>query len=75
MAKQLPEWSNMCVYNHEQRMLRVTWCTPELHDTDSVIYKTKPGQEKLPLGRYLGQFTDELGGNSIVGFCSGGAKD
>ena len=24
------------------------------YDTDSVIYKTKPGQEKLPLGRYLG---------------------
>ena len=45
------------------------------YDTDSVIYKTKPGQEKLPLGRYLGQFTDELGGNSIVEFCSGGAKD
>lgn len=49
------------------------WCL--YYDTDSVIYKTKPGQEKLPLGRYLGQFTDELGGNSIVEFCSGGAKD
>ena len=45
------------------------------YDTDSVIYKTKPGQEKLPLGRYLGQFTDELGGDSIVEFCSGGAKN
>ena len=42
---------------------------------DSVIYKTKPGQEKLPLGRYLRQFTDELGGDSIVEFCSGGAKN
>ena len=30
------------------------------YDTDSVIYKTKQGQEKLPLGPYLGQFTDEL---------------
>ena len=45
------------------------------YDTDSVIYKTKPGQEKLPLGSYLGQFTDELGGDSIVEFCSGGAKN
>ena len=45
------------------------------YDTDSVIYKTKPGQEKLPLGPYLGQFTDELGGDSIVEFCSGGAKN
>ena len=45
------------------------------YDTDSVIYKTKPGQEKLPLGPYLGQFTDELGGDVIVEFCSGGAKN
>ena len=45
------------------------------YDTDSVIYKTKPGQEKLPLGPYLGQFTDELGGDFIVEFCSGGAKN
>ena len=45
------------------------------YDTDSVIYKTKPYQEKLPLGPYLGQFTDELGGDTIVEFCSGGAKN
>jgi len=45
------------------------------YDTDSVIYKTKPGQEKLPLGPYLGQFTDELGGDKIVEFVSGGAKN
>ena len=45
------------------------------YDTDSVIYHWKPGQEKLPLGRYLGQFTDELGGDPIVEFVSGGAKN
>ena len=45
------------------------------YDTDSVIYKTKPGQEKLPLGPYLGQFTDELGGDKLVEFVSGGAKN
>ena len=45
------------------------------YDTDSVIYKTKPGQDKLPLGPYLGDFTDELGGDTIVEFCSGGAKN
>ena len=45
------------------------------YDTDSVTCKTKLGQEKLPLGRYLRQFTDELGGDSIVEFCSGGAKN
>lgn len=45
------------------------------YDTDSVIYKTKAGQEKLPLGDYLGQFTDETDGDPIVEFCSGGAKN
>ena len=45
------------------------------YDTDSVIYKSKPGEEKLPLGPFLGQFTDELGGDTIVEFVSGGAKN
>ena len=45
------------------------------YDTDSVIYKTKAGQEKLPLGDYLGEFTDETDGDPIVEFCSGGAKN
>lgn len=45
------------------------------YDTDSAIYKTKRGQEKLPLGPYLGQFTDELDSDSIVEFYSGGAKN
>ena len=45
------------------------------YDTDSVIYKTKPGQEKLPLGPFLGDFTDDLGGDKIVEFVSGGAKN
>ena len=45
------------------------------YDTDSVIYKTKRGQDKLPLGDFLGQFTDEIGGDAIVEFCSGGAKN
>lgn len=35
------------------------------YDTDSVIYRWKPGQEKLPLGRYLGQFRDEIGGSLL----------
>ena len=44
------------------------------YDTDSVIYKSLAGQDKLPLGDYLGQFTDETDGDPIVEFCSGGAK-
>lgn len=38
------------------------------YDTDSVIYRWRPGQVNLPLGNLLGQFTDELGGNPIVEF-------
>ena len=45
------------------------------YDTDSVIYKTKHGQEKLPLRDFLGEFTDETDGDEIVEFCSGGAKN
>lgn len=45
------------------------------YDTDSVTYRCKPGQVKLPLGRFLGQFTDELGKDLIVEFVSGGAKN
>ena len=45
------------------------------YDKDSVIYKTKRGQDKLPLGSFLGEFTDEIDGDVIVEFCSGGAKN
>ena len=45
------------------------------YDTDSVIYRCKEGEEMLPLGRLLGEFTNELGGAPIVEFVSGGAKN
>ena len=45
------------------------------YDTDYVIYRCKPGEEKLPLGRFLGEFTDELRGDPIVEFVSGGVKN
>jgi len=45
------------------------------YDTDSVIYRCKPGQVKLPLRRFLDDFKDELGGDPIVEFVSGGAKN
>ena len=44
-------------------------------DTDSVIFKTGEGQESLPTGRYLGQFTNETPRDWIVEFVSGGAKN
>ena len=45
------------------------------YDTDSVIYRWKPGQPSIPIGDYLGQFTDELEGDVIEEFVSGGAKN
>lgn len=44
------------------------------YDTDSVIYRTKPDEIKLPLGRFLGQFTDELEGDNIHEFGAAGPK-
>ena len=45
------------------------------YDTDSVIYKWRPGQTEIPLGVFLGDFTDECEGDPIVEFASGGAKN
>ena len=45
------------------------------YDTDSVIYKWSPGQPRLPNGDYLGELTDELEGDVIEEFVSGGAKN
>ena len=45
------------------------------YDTDSVIYKWRPGQVEIPLGVFLGEFTDEVEGEPIIEFASGGAKN
>ena len=44
------------------------------YDTDSVIYRSKPEDETLPLGKFLGDFTDETGGDTIEEFGSAGPK-
>jgi len=44
------------------------------YDTDSVIY-TDDGSVDVPLGDYLGELTDELDGDHIVEFVSGGPKN
>ena len=45
-------------------------------DTDSIIYSWKPGQPELPLGNYLGEFTNELDrGDHIVEFAAAGPKN
>ena len=43
-------------------------------DTDSVIYASRPGQYDPPLGDYLGELIDELKGDHMFEFVSGGPK-
>ena len=45
------------------------------YDTDSVIYVHKTGKPDPPLGNYLGDLTDELNGDYITSFVSGGPKN
>ena len=45
------------------------------YDTDSVIYKWKEGLEQITPGDYLGEMKDEVEGDHIVEFVSGGAKN
>jgi hypothetical protein len=44
-------------------------------DTDSVIFSSKEGEMKPPLGDFLGDLTDETPNNSILSFVSGGPKN
>ena len=45
------------------------------YDTDSVIYVHEPGKPEPSLGDYLGDLTDELDGDYITAFMSGGPKN
>ena len=45
------------------------------YDTDSVVYKWKPGQPSIAIGDFLGDMTDELEGDVITEFVSGCAKN
>ena len=45
------------------------------YDTDSVIYKWSPGLPKITTGDYLGDMKNEVEGDYIEEFVSGGAKN
>ena len=45
------------------------------YDTDSVIYKWRPGLPSIPTGDFLGDMKDELNGDVITEFVSGGPKN
>jgi len=50
------------------------------HDTDSVAYISRPGEQDLPLGTHLGDLTDQVEedygpGSFIIEFAAGGPKN
>ena len=45
------------------------------HDTDSVVYKWRPDQPSIATGDFVGNVTDEVDGDFITEFASGGAKN
>ena len=45
------------------------------YDTDSMVYVHEPDKPDPPLGDYLGELTDELKGDYITTFISGGPKN
>ena len=64
-------WARLKLYSELEKLgRRVLY-----YDTDSVIYVSRPGQYDPPMGDYLGELTDELKGEHIVEFVSGGPKN
>ncbi|KAL7377691.1 hypothetical protein ABVT39_003179 [Epinephelus coioides] len=55
-----------CLHQLQNRVLYL--------DTDSLIYVAKEGEKGLKLGNYLGDLTDELGGDTIQEFAAAGPK-
>ena len=45
------------------------------YDTDSVVYRWRPGQPYIAIGDFLGDMTDELDEDVITEFVSGDAKN
>ena len=64
-------WARLKLYSYLERLGEQVL----YYDTDSVIYRWKSGQCKIETGDYLGDMTDELDGEHIVEFVSGGAKN
>ena len=66
-------WARLKLYEEYDRLGdRVLY-----FDTDSIIFTkaVQEGQYQPPLGKYLGEFKDELKGDRILEFCSGGPKN
>ena len=64
-------WARLKLYSYLHRLQKQVL----YYDTDSVIYAWRPGQPPIETGDYLGDMTDELDGDTIKTFVSGGAKN
>jgi len=64
-------WARLKLYSYLERLQKQVL----YYDTDSVIYQWAPGLEKIETGDFLGQMKDELEGDVIQEFVSGGAKN
>ena len=64
-------WARLKLYSYLQTLGEQVL----YYDTDSVIYLWRPGQPKIATGDFLGEMTDELDGDVIQEFVSGGAKN
>ncbi|XP_054708357.1 uncharacterized protein LOC129218168 [Uloborus diversus] len=63
-------WARIKLYNEMDKLGSAVL----YHDTDSIIYASN-GSNDPPLGNFLGEFTDELDGDIITTFISGGPKN
>ena len=64
-------WARLKLYSYLHRLQKQVL----YYDTDSVIYARKEGQPQIETGDFLGEMTDELDGDTIQEFVSGGAKN
>ena len=64
-------WARLKLYSYLQTLGEQVL----YYDTDSVIYRWSAGLPKVPTGDYLGDLKDELSGDHIVEFVSGGPKN
>lgn len=75
VTKQLFLWQHLRPRGPDYVCTRPSTCYNSKYCTDSVISRWKPGRPSIPIGDFLGEMTDELEGDVITEFISGGAKN
>ncbi|CAC5394810.1 unnamed protein product [Mytilus coruscus] len=59
------------LYSYREKLeSRTLYC-----DTDSIVFSVAPGEWQPDLVDYIGELTDEIEGNEIVSFVTGGPKN